>query len=48
MMGDSSHHYVMSSVEMEGLFILLMEGDSKLNVMMVIFIVVMDVLILVK
>lgn len=44
----SSQHNVMSSVEMEGLFILRMEDAIRLNVMMAIFIVVMDALILAK
>ena len=44
----SSHHYVMSSVGMEGLSILLLEDAVRLNVMMVIFKVVMDALILAK
>ena len=47
-MAISSHHYVMSSVEMEGLSILLLEDAFRLNVMMVIFKVVMDALILAK
>ena len=44
----SNHHYVMSSVGMEGLSILLLEDAFRLNVMMVIFKVVMDALILAK
>jgi len=47
-MAVSNHHYVMSTVEMEGLFILRMEDAIRLNVMMAIFIVVMDALILAK
>ncbi len=47
-MAVSSHHYVMSSVVMEGLFILRMEHAIRLNVMMAIFIVVMDALIIAK
>jgi hypothetical protein len=47
-MGVSSHHYVMNSVGMEGLFIVLLEDAFRLNVMMAIFIVVMDALIIAK